>query len=138
MAAPPFGFSVGDLISGVSLVRKLIRALNDFAGARADYRQLVSELSYLDEALTAVSTLQLNPAQSAQNIAMEQVVSQCQISITAFLKKNAKFQGSLGVAPGQPTSTPWWQAMLHKIHWALCRKEQLKHFGRRSKPIRLL
>lgn len=126
MAAPPFGFSVGDLIAGVSLVRKLIRALNDSAGARANYRQLVSELSYLDEALTGVSSLQLNPAQSAQKIALEQVVSKCQLSITAFLDKNTKFQRSLGVAPGQPISTPRWQAMLHKIQWALCRNNAIE------------
>lgn len=121
MAAPAFGFSVGDFIAGVSLVRKLIRALNDSAGARASYRQLISELFDLDEALTGASNLQLNPAQSAQKIALEQVVSQCQLSITAFIDKNAKFKESLGVAPGQPTSTPRWRAILHKIKWALCK-----------------
>lgn len=126
MAAPTFGFSVGDFIAGVSLVRKLIQALNDSAGARASYRQLISELSDLDGALTAISNLQLSPAQSAQKIALEQVASQCQLSITTFLDKNAKFKGSLGVAPGQPTSAPRWQASLHKIQWALCKDNGIK------------
>lgn len=126
MAAPTFGFSVGDFIAGVSLVKKLIRALNDSAGARASYRQLISELFDLDEALTGVSNLQLNPAQLAQKIALEQVASQCQLSISAFLDKNAKFEGSLGVDPEQPTSTPRWQASLHKIQWALCKDSAIQ------------
>lgn len=121
MAAPPFGFSAGDFIAGVSLVRKSIRALNDSAGARASYRQLVSELSELDEALTGVSNLQLSPTQSAQKVALEQVVSQCQNSITAFLNQNSKFQRSLATASGQPSSTTRWKASIHKIQWALCK-----------------
>lgn len=121
MAAPPFGFSVGDFIAGVSLVRKLIRALNDSAGARASYRQLTSELFDLDEALANARNLQLDPARSAQKVALEQVASQCQLTITTFLDQNAKFQSSLGGASGRPTSTSQWQASLHKIQWALCK-----------------
>lgn len=126
MAAPGFGFSAGDFIAGFTLVRKLIRALNDSAGARASYRQLISELFDLDEALTGVGNLQLDPTQSAQKIALEQAVSQCQLSITIFLDQNAKFESSLGIVPGQPISTSRWQASLHKIQWALCKDSAIQ------------
>lgn len=127
MAAPGFGFSVGDFIAGVTLVRQLIRALSDSAGARASYRQLVSELFNLDEALTGVSNLQLDSAQSAQKIALEQVSLQCQLSITTFLDQNAKFKGSLEIVSGKPTSTfGWLEAGLHKIQWALCKDSAIQ------------
>ena len=127
MAAPGFGFSVGDFIAGVTLVRKLIRALDDSAGAGTSYRQLVSGLSDLDEALTAVSNLQLDLTEPAQKIASEQVASKCQLSIMTFLKQNGKFKGSLGITSGQPNSTPaWWRASLHKIQWALCKDSAIQ------------
>lgn len=121
MAAPGFGFSVGDFIAGVTLVRKLIRALDNSAGASTSYRQLTSELSELENALTSVSDLQLNSAQAVQKIAVERVASQCQLSITTFLNKNVKFKSLLEINSGQHTSTPWWRAGLHKIQWALCK-----------------
>lgn len=126
MAAPGFGFSVGDFIAGVTLVRRLIRALNDSAGARASYRQLISELFDLDEALTGVSNLQLDPAQTAQKFALERVASQCQLSITTFLDQNAKFEISLGIVSGQPVSISRWLASLHKIQWALCKDSAIQ------------
>ncbi|KAK2602929.1 hypothetical protein N8I77_009426 [Diaporthe amygdali] len=119
MAAPGFGFSVGDFIAGVSLVKKLIRALNDAAGSRAAYRKLIAELLNLDDALTEISKLQLGPSQTSQKTALQRVATQCQISIETFLQKNAKFNDSLGLSPSLSCSA--WRSNLHKIQWALCR-----------------
>lgn len=126
MAAPTFGFSVGDFIAGISLVRKLIRALNDSTGSCASYRQLISELLDLDEALTGVSKLRLDPTQTAQKIALDHVASKCELSITAFLSQNTKFEGSLGFASGKPIPSQKWQASLHKIQWALCKDSAIQ------------
>ncbi|KAK2597587.1 hypothetical protein N8I77_012365 [Diaporthe amygdali] len=126
MATPGFGFSVGDFITGVSLVRKLIRALNDSAGGRAAYRQLISELLNLDEALTGVSNLELEPAQPAQKVALEQVASQCQLTIETFLDKNAKFKDTLGTVSRQLSPAPRWQINLHQVQWALCKDSAIQ------------
>lgn len=122
MASPSFGFSVGDFIASISLVRQLIRALNDSAGSRTAYRKLISELLNLDEALNGIRALQLaSPAQALQKTALESVVSQCQDSIERFLEKTAKYKDSLGVdACAQSSSTSRWRANFHKIQWALC------------------
>ena len=115
MAAPGFGFSVGDVISGIALVQKLIRALNDTAGSRASYRHLISELFNLNEALHEIKNLHLTPAQGAQKTALDQVTQQCQLSIESFLKQNSKFSTSLG----SQSSGASWKTNLHKVQWAL-------------------
>lgn len=66
MATPGFGFSVSDVLAGLHVVRKLIRALNNTAGSRSAYQKLISELLNLEEALTGVRGLQVDPAQAAQ------------------------------------------------------------------------
>lgn len=116
MAAPGFGFSVGDFIAGVSLINKLIRALNDAAGSRAAYRKLISELLILHEALTEISILQLDSARESQKIALQRVAIQCQTSIEIFLEKNAKFRDLLGLQTSLTSSI--WRTNLHKIQWA--------------------
>lgn len=117
MASPGFGFSVGDFIAGVTLVKKLIQALNESTGSRTAYRHLISELSCLDNALTGISQIQFEPAQLPCKIALEKVVSQCQLGIESFLDKNSKFRDSLGINTGSPL--PRWRINLHKIQWAL-------------------
>lgn len=122
MATPGFGFSVGDVLAGLHVVRKLIRALDETAGSRVAYRKLVSDLSNLEDALTGVQDLQLQPIQAAQKIALDQVVQQCQHSIERFLTKNAKFKDSLGIQP----SLSHWRSNLHKVQWALCRDSEIE------------
>lgn len=123
MAAPGFGFSVGDVLAGLHVVRKLIRALNDTAGSRTAYHKLISELLNLEEALIGVNNLQVEPAQAAQKLALEQVAKQCQGSIERFLTKNAKFKSSLAVRPSSLTA---WRSNLHKIQWALCKESEIE------------
>lgn len=123
MATPGFGFSVGDVLAGLHVVRKLIRALNDTAGSRAAYQKLISEFLTLEQALTSVHNLQVVPAQAAEKIALEQVAQQCQHSIEKFMTKNAKFKDSLGVRPSSLSS---WRSNLHKIQWALCRENEIE------------
>lgn len=119
MATPGFGFSVGDFIAGVSLVKKLIRALNDTAGSRPAYRKLISELLNLEEALTEISKLRLSQDQESQKLSLWHVAAQCESSIDTFLRKNSKFNESLGTQPSATRSV--WRTNLHKMQWALCK-----------------
>lgn len=119
MATPVFGFSVGDFVAGVSLVKKLIRSLNDAAGSRAAYRKLITELLNLEDSLTEIAKLQLGPAHEPQKLVLQRIAKQCEISIDTFLLKNAKFNHTLGTQPS--LTPPTWRTNLHKIQWALCR-----------------
>jgi hypothetical protein len=136
MAAPAFGFSVGDFVVGIQLVKDLIKALNEAAGAKASYRRLIAELLNLDEALGRVRELRVDESQAAQKIALEQVATQCQESITDFLKRNEKFKATLGSGSGlalvasqsQPSaaSPSRWRSTMHKIQWALLKDDDVE------------
>lgn len=123
MATPGFGFSVGDVLAGLHVVRKLIRALNDTGGSRAAYQKLISELFNLEDALRGVNELQVDPTQAAQKLALEQVAQQCQKGIEDFLIRNAKFKDSLGVRPSTMSA---WRSNLYKVQWALCKESEIE------------
>ncbi|CZR52510.1 uncharacterized protein PAC_02387 [Phialocephala subalpina] len=121
MPAPAFGFSAGDFISAISLIKTLVKALNDATGSKAQYRLLVEALLNLELALTEVKGLRVAAAQASQRVALEQVASQCQQAIELFLEKNAKFDTTLSLTANV---SKWnWRTNLHKIQWALCREE---------------
>ena len=61
----PFGFSVGDFVAGIELIRQLINALEDSAGSSSEYRDLIKELYSLERALLEVKHLDLNASQHA-------------------------------------------------------------------------
>ncbi|CZR68719.1 uncharacterized protein PAC_18618 [Phialocephala subalpina] len=123
MSGPAFGFSVGDFISAISLIKTLISALNDSAGSKPQYQRLIEALFNLERALTEVKNLKVTASQGSQKIALEQVASQCQQSIERFLEDNAKFKDTLGLAASK---SKWsWRTNLHKIQWALCKDEAI-------------
>jgi hypothetical protein len=126
MAVPAFGFSFGDFVAGIQLVKDLVTALNDTAGAKMQYRRLIGELVVLERALTEVRYLQVQNSQASQKIALEQAVFQCQECIEDFLKRNIKFKASLGVETTSPKRS--WRANLHKIQWALCKEDEVDKF----------
>lgn len=121
MLPPPgFGFAVGDFISGLELIRQLIKALEDSTGSSKEYRDLIRELYCLERALLEVKSL--NIEESPQKSAVEQVAVQCQETISFFLSQIAKYQPALG---GVGKS---WRDRLRKIQWALYKKEHVQRF----------
>lgn len=121
MLPPPgFGFSVGDFLSGLELIRQLIKALEDSSGSSKEYRDLIRELYSLERALIEVKSL--NIEESPQKRAVEQVAVQCQQTISFFLEQIAKYQPSLG---GLGKS---WRGSLRKVQWALYKKEDVQKF----------
>ncbi|KAE8442530.1 hypothetical protein EG329_003245 [Mollisiaceae sp. DMI_Dod_QoI] len=121
MAAPAFGFSVGNFISAISLIKTLVTALNDAAGSKRQYQRLIEALLNLERALTEVKVLKVTTSQASQKIALEQVASQSQQSIERFLEENAKFKPTLALVA---SSSKWsLRTLLHKIQWALCKEE---------------
>lgn len=120
----PFGVSVGDFISGINLVRNLIKALEDTAGSSAEYRDLIKELYSLERALLEVKHLDLDESQHTQSVALQQAAIQCQHTIDEFLQKLRKFQPSLRTGGSR---SPWRDGLL-KVEWALYKKEDVQKF----------
>jgi hypothetical protein len=85
-----FGFFVGDFVAEIDLIGYLRKALEDGAGASAEYCELTAGLSTLETALQQAQELELDEFQISQLEAMEQTVLRCQHSVDAFLGKRLK------------------------------------------------
>ncbi len=120
----PFGFSFGDFVSGINLIRELIKALEDSAGSSAEYRDLIKELYSLERALLEVKHLDLDESQHSQGLALQQAATQCQQTIDGFLQRVRKFQPALTTGGSK---SPWRDG-LRKLEWALYKKEDVQKF----------
>jgi hypothetical protein len=91
----PFGVSVGDLISGLTFIRELIKALKDSTGPRQDYCELTSELESLERALTQVKDVKVYVALQPQKDKVTKAAVQCQGTVLRFPIHTTKYNSSL-------------------------------------------
>ena len=84
-----FGFSVGDFLAAIGLVKDLAQALSDTNGAKTKYQELIRQLYTIERALIAVKTL--DPSHPEYD-AVQHAVGECQLCIANFLKKVEKYQ----------------------------------------------
>jgi hypothetical protein len=88
MAAPAFGFLVGDFIAAISLIKKVSVALKDSGSAADDYENLLRELQQLQALLEQLGDL---PATSSTSLnyynAVRGMAYQLQVPLRAFVEK---------------------------------------------------
>jgi hypothetical protein len=126
--AAPFGFSVGDFIAGIGVLRDVIGAFSDTKGARTSYKEVVQELSSLQSSLEGIQALKCDPGQEDQYAAVTDAVERCQQCIKRFVERMSKFKDILS-APGAsqwPSSN--FKRSVQKIEWSLCRKSDVEQF----------
>ena len=123
----PFGFSVGDFITGVNILIDAIHSLSDTYGAQADYKELGSELQSLSSGLGGIKALSLDPAQTIDISAVNVAVDKCHACVEDFVQRNSKFK-SLETTSGEK----WSLAMLKKrcrgVQWAIWKKDDVAKF----------
>src|SRR5688500_750405 len=92
--------SVGDIISLVLLVNRVLMALNDGRGSSAEYQEITRELIILDRVLLEVEQLAREHASTPELAALlqtaQECVANCQTSLKLFLERFEKYEGSLG------------------------------------------
>lgn len=123
-----FGFSIGDLVLGLKLIKQSIEALEDTKGSSANYQALHHEIHSLQDGLEAVQELRLEKRlgpKSKSGIAIQDAVVRCQRCINVFLSTISKYQPWLKT---NNASISAWKANLRKIQWALCKKEDVIRF----------
>ena len=123
-----FGFSVGDIVAGLKLVKQSIEALQDTKGSSGDYQALTREIDSLKDGLEAIEDLDLDQRLgpgSKQGIAVQKAISRCWHCIDNFLSITAKYQPWL--QSDAPPSFRW-KANLRKIQWALCKQDDISRF----------
>lgn len=95
-----FGFSVGDFITVGSLAYRVITALSDNRGSRAEYKELTSVLSSLRQTLNVVATHFLELASSGDvDVALynglRHQLGLCTAAMEDFLLSSQKYTESL-------------------------------------------
>ncbi|KAK4905854.1 hypothetical protein LTR49_024900 [Elasticomyces elasticus] len=120
-----FGFSVGDLVTGIQLVCDIIQCLEDSAGSQAQYRGVVLTLSSLRLALQKASdcTSDVN-----DRIAIELVVKDCETTLNRFKSKIQKYEIRLGGGVAVSNGSSSIKALWRKIQWQLYSKKDVQVF----------
>jgi DNA-binding transcriptional regulator YbjK len=90
-----FGFSVGDFINGINLIKTLIEALHESRGSSQEFLEVINELYSLERALLEVKTMQFSEKESVQHAAVLQAVALCRSSVDKFIAGICKYQPHL-------------------------------------------
>jgi hypothetical protein len=118
--AVPFGFSVGDFIAGIKLLKSGFDSLSDARGAKADYLELRKALDALDKALNEASQFTTPQHQAA----VEEEVTNCKECIAKFLVEFKKFE----LLKSGPVNISKLRFAFRKLQWALRKKDDVRKF----------
>lgn len=99
MANPPFGFSVGDFVPVIGLVKKVGEALQDHHGASTEYQRLLGNLQALQLIFGHLENLHSSEANLSHINAIKAHAHQSLQPLNDFLKAVAKYEKWLGSAP---------------------------------------
>ena len=122
--AGAFGFSAGDFVNGIILIKGLIQALQESRGSSQEFLEVIKELYSLEKALIEVNTLQFSSEESVQQAALRHAIGQCRSSINIFIAGISKYQPHLGIG----ASSDYCMGVLRKIQWRLCKRDELIRF----------
>lgn len=125
--AVPFGFSIGDFIAVGSLAHRVITALNDSRGSKAEYRDIISVLSSLKWALDLASVQFLQMARAGDiDVALcngvRHQLGLCKGAMEDFLLSSRKYTESLLPSEGRKS----FRTEFRKISWCLFKKEDVQ------------
>ena len=91
----PIGVSGGDFVAYIQLIRTVIKALKDSAGAGEQFRTLTTSLSSLERALSCIDKLEVSYVNHL--VALKSASVQCQATIHAFLHRSEKYHPRLRI-----------------------------------------
>jgi hypothetical protein len=122
--AATFGFSVGDFIQAVYLVKDVVQALRESSGSSQEFIEIINRLYCLERALLDINNLQIGSEDFAQYIALHSTVALCRSSIDSFVEGIGKYQPHLRLGG----SNNHYLTVLRKVQWRLCKREDLLRF----------
>ena len=122
--AAAFGFSTGDFINGINLVKDIVRALNDSKGSSKEYLAVIAELRGLEVALIHVKTQYDHTQQVGERSVLRKAVEECEATIQDFLGSLEKYHGHLSRSGSQNK----WKDAVRKVQWHLCKADELTSF----------
>lgn len=122
MAAPIFGFSVGDFIAGIKIAIDVIKACKDTGGASSQYESVLVEF----EAYSALLH-RLQDPNIPTSIEINRLASSCEQPVKNFVAKIEKYRSSLAKSAGPYDSIHQTARHLRtfprKAQWAMVAKK---------------
>lgn len=123
-----FGWSVGDLVGAVQLLRKVVVALKDAGGASDEYGEEVAFLQSLAVTLRHLDALQSSRVDQEVFLNLQEHCKQVKEPVLLFLKDiQRRFQGPLG----QKTSWANVSPATRRVQWALSVSKRVKGLRRK-------
>ncbi|KAI9783622.1 MAG: hypothetical protein M1816_001213 [Peltula sp. TS41687] len=119
---PAFGFSVGDFISAINLVKKVSKALKTAGGASSDYQLVSIELRGLKHVLRQLEALEPTEDNVSHVNAIRGMALACQLPLRDFLAKLEKYETSMGPFANRISLL----GAHHKAKWALSMAEDVE------------
>ena len=91
-----FGFSIGDFIAVVNLLRQVGIALKDSGGARDDFWNTITKLETTRAILSCIANFEGSKEDLATVHAIHSLASQIQGDVERFISKIQRYQGKIG------------------------------------------
>jgi hypothetical protein len=126
--AAPFGFSFGDFIAGICLLKDVVAAFSDTKGARASYQELSRELSSLQSALEGIRDQTYDQSHPHHGVAITEALERCQRCIDEFVKRLSKSKSILASSGSSKWSRSSFERHIRKIEWAVCKQTDVHQF----------
>lgn len=126
MAAPAFGFSVGDFITGVQLLASVISAVRSSSRAPAEYEATLLELEHISHLLSRAKSLcrQMVDPEEAQRLRSCAVL--CNTEIRDFTTRLAKREPALlPSAQGRYPESNQVRTIVAKVEWVVTLKDEV-------------
>ncbi|MCJ1456069.1 hypothetical protein MMC28_006426 [Mycoblastus sanguinarius] len=121
---PAFGFSIGDIISAINLIRKISKALKETGGASSAYQDAIIELEGLKHALQQLEAFEPTEDNISHVNAIRGMALACKLPLQDFMTKLEKYESSLGAwAYRNPRST-----IGRKARWAVSFGQEVEKF----------
>src|SRR5947207_2206546 len=122
MAAPAFGFSLGDFVTAIGLIRQVSKAIKDPGGAADDYRLLALELDHLQLVLQQLQDLRPTSSSSLNHYnAVCGMARTVEAPLQAFLNRIKKYDSVLGTG----TENIGWRGVRRKVQWSVGMQEEV-------------
>ena len=119
---------VGDIISLCLLIKELCKTLDRSRTAPTEYRDIISDLWALDDALTQAEELCESHESSneleAFNVAVSRAVNQCRLSVEKFHSMIRKFAPSFNEGGSRSIV----KDTMRKVQWQVSHSDELTKF----------
>ena len=141
MVVPGFGFSPGDIIAGIQLLDKAVKALQRSGGAETHFQQAAVELSLLADALRAAQRIHRTDENAAIIEKIHASAHACYIPLAKLLEEVDKLKPQLNpkITVGQKLACSGVGENIargtRKIQWAISLEDKFAQLKARTEPL---